>query len=361
MIFFLFFLFGFAEAPQIIYESGKEGYHTYRIPALIRVFNNDLLAFCEGRKKARSDTGDIDLLLKRSSDQGKTWSKQVVIWDDGKNVCGNPCPVLDQETGEIFLLLTWNLGEDHESHIVQGTSKDTRRVFVCSSKDHGKTWSKPKEITRDVKKKDWTWYATGPGIGIQLRLGPHKGRLIIPCDHKCKKDKTAYHSHVIFSENHGKTWRLGGVSRNGANECQIIERKDGSLLLNMRRARTVKEPYRLLADSHDGGKTWSKNYINQILIDPRCQGSMIRKGLSDSDVSPGLIFSNVGNRSSRKGLIIRISENDGLTWEKSNLIFPGPAAYSCLASLPGNRVACLFEGGLKSPYEFIYFAAFDMF
>lgn len=361
MICFLVLLLVFAEDPQVIFESGENGYHTYRIPALIQAKNKDLLAFCEGRKNSRSDTGNIDLLLRRSPDQGITWTQQTVIWDDGENVCGNPCPVLDEETGELFLLLTWNSGEDHESEIVKGTSEDTRRVFVSSSKDHGLTWNKPKEITKDVKRKNWTWYATGPGVGIQLRLGPHKGRLIIPCDHKRKEDKTAYHSHVIYSDDHGKTWRLGGVSANGANECQVVERKDGSLLLNMRRARTLKAPYRLLAESCDGGMTWSNHFINQVLIDPRCQGSLIRKTPSDSREKPLLIFSNVGHKTSRMGLMVRISENDGLTWEKSRLLYPGPAAYSCLVSLQGTRAACLFEGGEKSPYGFIYFVRFEVF
>ncbi|GAH39188.1 unnamed protein product, partial [marine sediment metagenome] len=130
-----------------VFVSGTDGYHTYRIPALIVTSKDTLLAFCEGRKKSRSDSGDIDLLLKRSENAGKTWSKQYVVWNDIGNTCGNPCPVVDQQTGTIWLLMTWNRGDDREGAIKKNTGRDTRRVRVSRSDDDGATWSKPAEIT----------------------------------------------------------------------------------------------------------------------------------------------------------------------------------------------------------------------
>src|SRR5688572_4491882 len=102
---------------QEIFAAGQNGYHTYRIPSLIASKPGTLLAFCEGRKNSASDAGDIDVLMKRSTDNGKTWSEHRVLWDDGTNTCGNPCPVVDQETGTIWLLLTHNLGTDREASI----------------------------------------------------------------------------------------------------------------------------------------------------------------------------------------------------------------------------------------------------
>src|SRR5262249_44083222 len=148
--------------------SGTDGYHTYRIPAIVVTTNETILAFCEGRKNSPNDSGKIDLLLKRSTDGGKSWSAQQIIRSDGENVCGNPAPVVDETTGAIWLLMTWSLGTDGEREIGNGTSKDTRRVFVTHSDDHGVTWAKPREITTSVKKPDWRWYATGPANGIQL-------------------------------------------------------------------------------------------------------------------------------------------------------------------------------------------------
>ncbi len=190
-------------ALNYIFKNGDDGYACYRIPAIVRTRQGTLLAFAEGRKGGCSDTGDIDLLLKRSFDGGKTWGKLQVLWDDADNTCGNPAPVVDGETGEIILLATWNLGEDHEKEIIRGEGKDTRRVFVSSSVDDGTTWKPMKDITKKVKRKNWTWYATGPVSGIQLKNSKYAGRLVIPCDH-IVADSIKGYAHVIYSERNDK-------------------------------------------------------------------------------------------------------------------------------------------------------------
>jgi sialidase-1 len=173
-------------------------------------------------------------------------------------------------------------------------------------------------------------------------------------------DRVSYHSHTIYSDDHGATWKLGGSTENGSNECQVIERRDGTLLLNMRRARTVSEPYRIVATSKDGGKTWSESFADKTLIDPRCQGSMIRLRPSDAPGEPLVLFSNVGNKKERKGLTLRLSRDDGATWTASKVIHPGPSAYSCLAVLPKGDAACLYEAGSRHPYETIVFERFPL-
>jgi sialidase-1 len=120
-----------------LFEAGVGGYHTYRIPALVVATNGTVLAFCEGRMNGAADSGRIDLLLKRSMDGGKTWLPQTVLRSDGDNVCGNPAAVVDQITGAVFLLTTWNLGSDTEKAILDGRSADARRVFVMESRDCG--------------------------------------------------------------------------------------------------------------------------------------------------------------------------------------------------------------------------------
>src|SRR5581483_6161084 len=249
-----------------ILVSGEGGYHTYRIPSLIVTAKGTLLAFAEGRKKSSSDTGDIDLVLRRSLDGGKTWQPMQVVWDDGPNTCGNPCPVVERSTGTIWLLMTHNLGQDTEAKIIDGTSKGTRTAWVTKSTDDGLTWAKPTEITRDVKKPEWTWYATGPGVGIQTKTG----RLVIPCDNKVAGTK-ARQSHVISSDDKGETWKLGGVAGPNCNECQVVELKDGSLMLNIRTYRANN--LRLTATSTDGGLSWSKPVEDSALIEPVCQAS----------------------------------------------------------------------------------------
>ena len=134
-----------------IFKSGNEGYQSFRIPAIVTTNSGKILAFAEERVNGSSDTGNIDLVMKSSDDGGNTWNPIKVIWNDNDNVCGNPAPVVDRETGEILLLMTWNRGDDHEREIIDQSSKDTRRVFVSKSKNEGETWSTPIEITASTK------------------------------------------------------------------------------------------------------------------------------------------------------------------------------------------------------------------
>lgn len=346
-----------------VFTSGKDGYHTYRIPALLTTQKGTLLAFCEGRKSGRSDSGNIDLLLKRSEDGGRTWSKQQIVWDDGNNTCGNPCPVQDRETGMIHLLLTWNRGDDRESAIKKNTSKDTRRVFVATSGDDGKTWSDARQITDTAKRDEWRWYATGPGIGIQLEKGPAAGRLVVPCDHSVvtPNDPDGYNSHVIISDDHGKTWRIGGVIKPKVNECQIVELADGTLLMNMRNYDRSKTT-RAIATSSDGGLSFSPVSHDPALVEPICQASFLRYTLESQRGRNRLLFSNPARPKSgdRREMTVRLSYDEGKTWPVSRILHAGPAAYSCLAVLPDANIACLYEAGKNNPYETITFAVLTL-
>ncbi|MCP5518560.1 MAG: exo-alpha-sialidase [Verrucomicrobiales bacterium] len=335
-----------------LFVSGEGGYHTYRIPALAVPAPGVVLAFCEGRQGGQGDSGNIDLLLRRSTDGGETWSAPQVVWDDGANTCGNPAPVVDRQTGKVWLLLTWNRGDDHERQIIDRTSRDTRRVFVASSADQGVTWTRPVEITAAVKRSDWTWYATGPGAGIQLRRGPHAGRLVIPCDH-IEAESKHYYSHVIWSDDHGRTWQLGGSTpEHQVNECMVAERRDGRLLLNMRNYDRSRRQ-RQVAFSTDGGQTWQDQGFDTALIEPICQASLRRCG-------DFLLFSNPADPKSRINLTVRLSRDEGETWPAQRVLHAGPSAYSDLADLGDGRVACLYERGVKSPYETITLARFTL-
>uniref|UniRef100_UPI0025D57B15 sialidase family protein n=1 Tax=Proteiniphilum sp. UBA5384 TaxID=1947279 RepID=UPI0025D57B15 len=154
---------------NVLWEQGTGEYNNYRIPALVVTNEGTLLAFCEGREAG--DTGDINLLMKRSEDNGMTWSDEQVVWDDADNTCGNPCPVVDEETGRIWLFTSWNNGKDKESDIINKTSLSPRLPYVCYSDDDGKTWSKPASLEETCRDPSWGWYATGPGIGIQVKKG----------------------------------------------------------------------------------------------------------------------------------------------------------------------------------------------
>jgi sialidase-1 len=253
-----------------VFTAGQDGYHTYRIPSMVVTTNGTVLAFCEGRKNGRGDSGDIDTLLKRSTDGGKNWNAQQLIWSDDENTCGNPTPVVDRTTGVIWLLMCWNNGSAKEKQISAKAVREGRRVFICHSADDGVTWTKPEEITSSVKQPGWGWYATGPVNGIQLSRGEHRGRLMIPANHSetgVKEDptNTVSRSHVIYSDDHGKTWHIGGIEDKKTNESTIAELGDGSVMQNMRSYHNRNR--RVIATSKDGGESWPPVRFDETLIE----------------------------------------------------------------------------------------------
>ena len=324
-----------------VFVSGKQGYHTYRIPAIVLSQKGTLLAFCEGRKTSRRDHGDVDLVLRRSTDNGNTWLPMQLVHEEGgtaKITIGNPCPVVDQTTGTIWLPFC----------------RDNKRVFITSSDDDGVTWKKPKEITADVSKPDWQWYATGPGHGIQLA----NWRLVIPCDHGTKGIHGRY-AHVIYSDDHGKTWKLGGTTDIRMDECEVVQRSDGSLLLSMRQYVDSQKDKRAWATSNDGGLTWSKSGFWSDVYCPRCQASMQRYSLETELAKVPLLHSGPGS-AGRINMTVRLSRDEGKTWPVSRVIHDGPSAYSDLVVLPNGEIGCLYERGDKHPYEKITFGRFTL-
>lgn len=343
-----------------VFISGRDGYHTYRIPAIIRAANGDLLAFAEGRKNSGADAGDIDLLLKRSSDAGRTWGATQLVWDDADSTCGNPCPVLDEKTGLISLLLTHNPGTAHERDIDAGkTGVGTRTVWLAHSKDHGATWTKPANITATTKDPAWRWYATGPGIGIQIKHGPHAGRLVVPCDHSYEEGGAqARASHAIYSDDGGRTWKRGAAIGPKMNECQVAELFDsrGTLLMDMRSYHGRSR--RAQSTSTDGGMTWTSPQDAPALIEPVCQAGLLRW---ENAKTPGrglILFSNPADEKKRIKLTVRASADNAKTWPQALELHAGPSAYSCLIALSDDDAGCLYERGEKRAYEKITFARF---
>lgn len=342
-----------------IWRSGEGGYHTYRIPSLIVTGKGTVLAFCEGRKNSSSDTGDIDLLLMRSFDNGRTWARVQVVADHGPDTIGNPCPVIDRSTGTIWLMLTGNPGHMAKNAIVNSKGEGTRTVWLTSSRDDGATWAPLAEITAAVKKPDWTWYATGPGVGIQLA----SGRLLIPCDHHQPHGSMIPYSHVVYSDDHGATWKTGGSVGPATHECQAVELRGGAVLLNMR-TQSFEDGdrgpnRRTVARSYDGGLNWTDIRLDEALVEPMCQASLTRIEAPGPSHPGRLLFSNPAD-TRRVRMTVRLSEDEGRSWGAARVLHEGPSAYSCLAVLPGGSIACLYERGLKSPYERLTLARFNI-
>ena len=338
-----------------LWTAGQDGYHTYRIPSLLVTAKGSVLALCEGRKTAGGDHGDLDLLVKRSTDGGRTWSPHAIVYEEGgdaKITIGNPCPVVDRSTGTIWLPFC----------------RDNKQVLITHSDDDGKTWSKPRDLTADVVGKDWVWVATGPGVGIQMHDDPYPGRLVIPCDHRrTLADKSSeWNSHMMYSDDQGKTWQIGKPIEPGGNECQVVALTDGALLVNTRMQGGF-QGMRGLATSTDGGVTFTPIRHEGQLPCPKCQGGMIRLAATDPN-RPGLLLasnpfpqpSTDGKpASSRIRLTLRTSADEGRTWTVGRELYGHKAAYSSPAQLPDGTILCLYEGGEKSAYAALRLARFS--
>ena len=319
---------------NVVFQSGDE-YFTFRIPSLLEIPNGDLLAFAEGRESL-ADEGDIDLVMKRSTDNGQTWSELLVIIDNGTDTAGNPAPVVDRTTGRIWLPYCTNPGEDPYA----------RRVWITYSDDNGATWAESREITADVKPPEWKWYATGPGRSIQLSTG----RLLVPANHNMEGN--IRQAHAFFSDDNGETWQVGGSTGVGTDESQVVELSDGTIMMNSRF--TGDERLRAISLSRDGGETWEETTLDETLIDPKCQGSLL-------NTDQGLVFTNPATQQEfpRDHLSVRISDDEGETWPYRREIDDGPSAYSALGILPDGRIGVVWESGDLLPYEKIRFAAFN--
>lgn len=322
-----------------IYNQGTDGFELYRIPAIVKSKSNTLLAFAEARKaRSNGDSGDIDLVVKRSSDNGKTWSKQITIWNDGQNTCGNPVPIVD-DRGRIHLLMTWNFQTDKWGAITNGTGEDSRRPYYTYSDDDGITWAQPVEITSSVKKEKWDWYATGPCHGIQIQKGIHKGRLVAPNYFTTRESgKVTSYSHIIYSDDYGKTWKPGEPTPvGGVGECSVAEIGEGTLMLNMRADEGF---YRKSCTSIDGGLTWSSPQISIDQIDCKCQGSILSIG--------GAVFlSNAASATERINMTIKKSTDNEKNWKGQYTVYEGNSGYSDIVELSDSQIAIIYEGGEK--------------
>ena len=329
---------------QRLYQTGNGPYWGYRIPSIITLPTGRVIAFSEARLAGIADNGTIDIVARLSDDGGSTFGPIFLAARYGENTLNNPAPVFDRDTGTLWLLLNGNLKDDGEAKVLY---EGAGRTVVCArSDDMGETWSKLTDLTPQVKRPGWTWYAMGPCHGAQLK----SGRLIVPCNHAVKKPEGGsgpYISHVIYSDDHGRTWQIGGDVSEYTNECSLAELGDGRLYINMRSYHG--KGVRAAAWSSDGGMTWQDFRLDPQLPDPVCQGTVLSAGDT-------LYFCNAADSKERQTLTLRKSTDGGNTWSRGTVIHAGLAAYSDLTLLPDRRVACLFEGGEKDAYEGIFLA-----
>jgi sialidase-1 len=372
LLFFVLFFQLTAQTP--VFVSGNEGHQTYRIPAIIRAANGDLLAFAEGRVKGSGDFGDINIVLKRSKDNGKTWSSMATVVDYDALQAGNPAPVLDLSDpqfpqGRIFLF--YNTGNNHEGEVRKG--KGLREVWYKTSIDQGNSWGNAVNITTQVHRpnypkantsysfaEDWRSYANTPGHAMQFEEGKYKGRIFVAANHSSgppQSQSTDYAAHGFYSDDHGKTFKLSQtVNMAGSNEATAVAISDNGLLLNARNQKgDIKA--RIVAISKNGGETWDSTYFDHNLPDPVCEGSILAIGKKKGKNI--LAFCNAADTKNRDNLTLRISFDEGKTWSISKVIDKSPntnvkdyTAYSDLVKINKREIGILYE---KDNYRAIVF------
>lgn len=355
-----------------VFTSGTDGHKSYRIPAIISLPNGNLLAFAEGRVRGPGDFGDINIVMKRSSDKGKTWSALQQVAEFDTLQAGNPAPVVDVSDpqypqGRIFLF--YNTGNNHEGEVRKGDGY--KQVWYKTSEDGGRTWSKANDITLQVHRprqpkinadynfsEDWRTYANTPGHAMQFQTGKYKGRIFVAANHSAgnpQKDGTDYDAHGYYTDDHGKTFHLGSsLNVPGSNESTAAEISDGRLMMNSRNQKGDIRA-RIIAISSDGGQKWDTNYFDNNLPDPVCQGSILT--LEQGAGKNILAFCNAADEERRDNLTLRISDDDGKTWKKKFVIYKNPdkrdaAAYSDIVKTSGSEIGVLFE---KDNYSQIVF------
>lgn len=354
----------FAAEPRFsdVFVSGTEGYASIRIPAVLVTKAGSVLAFAEGRQRP-TDQAENDIVFKRSTDGGKSWSPLKVLHDDGAHSLNNPTIVQEQQGGRLFL---WY--QRIPSHLKERDSRtatglegpDIYRNFILTSDDDGVTWNPPQDVTATTKRPHRaTTIASGPGIGIQLTRGPHKGRLIIPFN---EGPYGVWQNYAVFSDDAGRTWTFGddvpnALLPNGKswiNEVQMAELSDGSVRLDTRQFGGAR--VRKTSVSKDGGRTWSPATEVPELTDPSCMAGLLRYSFDDGS-GKGRLLHTGPNSSNRDHGTVWLSTDDGATWPVKRELWRGGFAYSVPARLADGTAGVLFEA---DNYKTIKFAMFPV-
>ncbi|MFD1047688.1 exo-alpha-sialidase, partial [Kibdelosporangium lantanae] len=348
---------------QVIFTGGQ-GYSCFRIPAVVRSTKGTLLAFAEGRIDNCGDTGDIDLVLRRSLDGGRTWGPLQVVNKGGGDTHGNPVPIVDAASGRIVLVTTYNKGRADDKPCDVPCPRTPHQQF---SDDDGVHWSAAQDISAQAKKPDWdSWYASGPVHGIQLTHGPHAGRLVFGVNAETSDgtEPVANHAGLVYSDDVGATWHVGAVSTfpvSGSytqkpSEVTVVELANGDIYANGREQGGTDVGNRDHAISKDGGETFSTPFTTiPDLVTPMVQGSLLR--LADNRI----LFSSPSDTDRRRWMMIRSSYDNAHTWdttEQGTLVTTDWSGYSDMVQISDTEIGLMYEGGAVDARDEIRFARF---
>ena len=332
--------------------GGQGGVHTSRIPGLATTPKGTLIGVYDLRHRSGGDLpGDIDVGMSRSTDGGRTWEPTRTIMDMGNDPkwrydgIGDPAVLVDRNTGTIWVASTWSHGNRSWRGSGPGLKPgETGQLMLVRSDDDGVSWSQPINITEQVKKPEWCFLLQGPGKGITMA----DGTLVFAAQFQdTPENKRLPRSTIIYSRDHGKTWRIGTGAHDDTTEAQVVEIEPGVLMLNCRYNR---QNSRVVMVTRDMGQTWQPHPTSKrTLIEPRaCMASLIN---IDAELTgtpgPRLLFSNPNSLVARQRITIKASPDSGRTWpgESQQLLDEWRGAgYSCMSMIDAGTVGILYEG-----------------
>ncbi|MFF7765603.1 exo-alpha-sialidase [Streptomyces massasporeus] len=351
---------------QVLFKASQDpGYACFRIPAIVRTTSGTLLAFAEGRVLNCGDAADTDIVVKRSTDGGRTWGPLQIVTEGAGDTHGNPAPVVDRGTGRILLAETYNTGRTDAGNC---TVPCDRTPHLQYSDDDGRTWSEPRDLSDEILPEHWnSWYATGPVHGIQLTRGKHAGRLVFGVNTETWNGSrvSANHAALVVSDDGGDSWRVGatdtwpigqdGVFRQKPSEVTLTERADGALLVSGREQDGTDLGHRSQTVSTDGGDSFATPFRDlPDLYTPQVQGATLRLG-------DRMLLSAPADPDRRRTMMIRSSYDGGRTWEsvdRGTVVTTDWSGYSDMAAVGGATVGLLYEGGAVDARDEIRFARF---
>ena len=326
-------------------NAGDDGSLAYRIPRLVTTLSGTLIAVYDIRHRGWGDLpGDIDVGMSRSTDGGQSWQAMTTIIDMGSDPkarmdgVGDPAVLVDRSNGRIWVVATWSHGDRAWHGSGPGLTPDeTGQLIMVTSDDDGETWSKPRNITKQVKNPDWCYLLQGPGRGISM----NDGTLVFAAQVQ-DAERTPY-STLLISRDHGESWSVPQGPRPNTTEAQVAE-VGGELMLNMRDNRGGS---RAVYSTPDLGQSWRAHPSSRsALIEPVCMASLLR--VDRDEKPPLLLFSNPAvSQGPRRRMTLKASADLGFTWPAAwqLLLDEGQSAgYSCLTRIDASTLGILFEG-----------------
>ena len=336
-------------------HAGNDGSASFRIPGLVTTNKGTLLGVYDVRYNSSVDLQEyVDVGLSRSTDGGKSWEKMRLPLSFGEygglpkaqNGVGDPSILVDTQTNTVWVVAAWTHGMGNQrawwsSHSGMDINH-TAQLVLAKSTDDGKTWSKPINITEQVKDPSWYFLLQGPGRGITMS----DGTLVFPTQFI---DSTRVpNAGIMYSKDRGKTWKMHNMARTNTTEAQVAEIEPGVLMLNMRDNRGGS---RAIAITKDLGKTWTEHPSSRkALQEPVCMASLIHVDAKDNVLNKDLLlFSNPDTTKGRNHITIKTSLDKGLTWLPEHQIMLDEAegwGYSCLTMIDKETIGILYESSV---------------